>query len=286
MKKNILLFLLTISVCSYSQLLWQITGKSVKSASFLLGTHSLIPAKALDSVPGVYRAFNKCNVVISRYNVYTSEANELLKKTAFLPLSKSIKNYLSDSVYTNTDIEIKRILKIGLKEMALMHPAVIRQMYLSELFNIAVNLSDDAQTDSYFQHVADIKGFTVIGLENYTNYLNSVYDPAKIQEHATKLAHDVTIADSYKADFVKLMQLYKNGNLQDLNNFLTTFTEKIDVVKTQKNFSDDNTEKLKELLNSNSCFVTTDISQLEGTNGIIAQLRKAGYEVKPYPSRK
>ena len=286
MKKNILLFLLTISVCSYSQLLWQITGKCVKSPSFLLGTHSLIPAKALDSVPGVYRAFNKCNVVISRYNVYTSEANDLIKKAAFLPLSKSIKNYLSDSSYTNTDIELKRVLKIGLKETALMHPAVIRQMYLSELFNIAVNLSDDAQTDSYFQHVADIKGFTVIGLENYTNYLNTVYDPAKIQEHATKLAHDVTIAESYKADFVKLMQLYRNGNLQNLNNFLTTFTEKIDVVKTQKNFSDDNTEKLKELLNSNSCFITTDISQLEGTNGLIAQLRKAGYDVKPYPSTK
>jgi hypothetical protein len=286
MKKNILLFLLTISVCSYSQLLWQITGKCVKSPSFLLGTHSLIPAKALDSVPGVYRAFNKCNVVISRYNVYTSEANDLIKKAAFLPLSKSIKNYLSDSSYTNTDIELKRVLKIGLKETALMHPAVIRQMYLSELFNIAVNLSDDAQTDSYFQHVADIKGFTVIGLENYTNYLNTVYDPAKIQEHATKLAHDVTIAESYKADFVKLMQLYRNGNLQNLNNFLTTFTEKIDVVKMQKNFSEGNTEKLKELLNSNSCFITTDISQLEGTNGLIAQLRKAGYDVKPYPSTK
>lgn len=286
MKKTILLLFLSISVLTHAQLLWQITGKNTKTPSYLLGTHSLIPAKALDSIPGVFRAFNKCNVVISRYNVYSSEAGESLKKAAYLPLSKSIKDYLPDSVYTNTDIELKRVLKIGLKEMALMHPAITRQMYLSELFNVAVNISDDAQTDSYFQHVANIKGLTVIGLENYSNYLNTVYDPAKIQEHATKLAHDVMIAENYKTDFVKLMQLYKNGNLQNLTNFLIVFSEKVDVVKSQKEFTQSNIEKISALLNGNSCFLTTDITQLEGTNGIIAQLRKAGYEVKSYPTSK
>ncbi|MFZ4581764.1 MAG: TraB/GumN family protein [Paludibacter sp.] len=285
--RNLFLFLLlSISIHFQAQLLYQITGKNVKSPSYILGTQSLIPAKALDSIQSVYKAFNKCNVVIGNYNAYSAEAEGSLKRAAMLPLSRSINNYISDSAYKNIDIELKRVLKFGLKEVGLMHPAMIRQLYLSELFNSAVNLSDDAQTDSYFQMVASIKGIEVVGLENYTSYLNSVFDPAKIQPQALQLVNDVNNAGIYKTYFRDLLHYYNTSDIQKISNLLNQIGNKIAIQDVEKSFSANKIQRIKEWINTNSCFIVVDVLQLNGENGIISQLQKAGYNVSVYPSKK
>lgn len=286
MKRVVFLLLLSITVSLQAQLLWQISGKNTKSTSYILGTHPLIPAKALDSIPGVYKAFNKCNLVISKYNAYSVEAEGSLKRAAILPMSKSMKNYLSDSAYKTIDTELKKVLKFGLKEVGLMHPAMIRQLYLTELFNIAVNLSDDAQTDSYFQMVAGIKGIEVVGLENYTNYLNALFDAAKIQAQANQLEKDVENASNYKSNFRELIHQYNNSNTQEISRLLKVMGNDITVDKVDASFSPAKVNKIAELLRTNSCFVTVDVLQLDGESGIISQLQKSGFELKPYPATK
>jgi uncharacterized protein YbaP (TraB family) len=286
MKKLFLFFLLSISIHFQAQLLFQITGKNVKKPSYILGTQSLIPAKALDSIQGVYKAFNKCNVVIGNYNAYSAEAEGTLKRAAMLPLSKSINTYFTDSAYKNIDNELKRILKFGLKEVGLMHPAMIRQLYLSELFNSAVNLSDDAQTDSYFQMVASIKGIEVVGLENYTSYLNKVFDPSKIQTQALQLVNDVNNATLYKTYFKELLHYYNTSDIQKIRNLLNQIGNKITIQEVDKSFSPEKIQRIKEFINTNSCFIVVDVIQLNGENGIITQLQKADYKVAAYPTQK
>jgi uncharacterized protein YbaP (TraB family) len=286
MKKLFLFLLLSISIHFQAQLLFQITGKNMKTPSYILGTQSLIPAKALDSIQGVYKAFNKCNVVIGNYNAYSAEAEGTLKKAAMLPLSKSINTYISDSAYKNIDIELKRVLKFGLKEVGLLHPAMIRQLHLSELFNSAVNLSDDAQTDSYFQMVASIKGIEVVGLENYTSYLNKVFDPSKIQTQALQLVNDVNNATLYKTHFKELLHYYNTSDIQEIRNLLNQIGNKITIQEVDKSFSPEKIQRIKEFINTNSCFIVVDVLQLNGENGIITQLQKADYKVTAYPSQK
>jgi uncharacterized protein YbaP (TraB family) len=281
MRNLLLLFLLIIGGSAYSQLFWQVSGKSTKTKSYILGTHSLLPAKALDSIPGVYRAFNKCNVVISTYDSYSVDAEAQLKKAALLPFHKSMKDYLSDSAYIKVDKELKKSLKIGLKELALMHPAMIRQMYLAELFAQASNIADEAQTDSYFQRVAAVKGIKVIGIENYSLYIASLFDGGKIQFYADKLTDDISKAELYKANFKKLLHYYQSNDLNKTIEVLNAIEIQQDN-NTKKFLSDNQLVKLTDLLNTNVCFYTLDVRLLAGENGLIEQLRKAGYEVKPY----
>jgi len=274
--------LLILSVSAYSQLLWRINGKNTRTTSYLLGTNALIPAKALDSITGVYRAFNKCNVVVSAYSSYSVDAESELKRAAVLPFQKSIKDYLADSSYIMVDKELKKTIKFGLKEMALLHPAMIRQIYLAELFGLATNIADDAQTDSYFQRVASVKGVKVIGLQDYSMYIAGLFDPAKIQFYADKLVLDVTLRDSYKSLFVDLLRAYQSDNLVKTSEAAKVIDNLLAFEQTKKPLTENEMVKLSDLLNTNSCFFTIDVQKLAGENGVIEQLRKAGYEVKPY----
>lgn len=282
MRNQLLLFLLIISTSAFSQLFWQVSGKNTKTTSYILGTHNLLPAKALDSIMGVYRAFNKCNIVISSYDSYSVDAESQLKKAALLPFQKSIKDYLSDSAYVKIDTELRKTLKIGLKELGRMQPAMIRQLYFAELFSIATNIADDAQTDSYFQRVATVKGIKIVGLEDYSMYIAGLFDPSKVQFNADRLANDIQKSELYKANFKQLLQYYQSNNLMKTIEVLNNL-EEISKVHIQKNtLTENQLVKLTDLLNSNSCFYTVDIKQLTGENAVVEQLRKAGYEVKPY----
>ncbi len=285
--RNLLLFLLIlINTSIYSQVLWQISGKTFKSKSYILATHSLLPAKVFDSIPGVYRAFNKCNVVISTYDSYSVDAEAQLKKAALLPFKKSISDYLIDSTYRVVDSELKKSLKIGLKELALMHPSIISQLYLAELFKQATNIADDAQTDSYFQRVASLKGVKVVGLENYNLYIASLFNPERIKFYADKLADDVSKKEAYKLDFIKLLNNYQSNNLVQTIDLLNKIEIHSIVDKKQNILSENQLIKLSDLLNTNACFYTLDARQLVGENGLIVQLQKAGFDVKPYPTSK
>lgn len=274
--------MLILSISGYSQLLWRINGKSTRTTSYLLGTNALIPAKALDSISGVYRAFNKCNVVVSAYSSYSLDAESELKRAAVLPFQKSIKDYLTDSSYVMVDKELKKTIKFGLKEMARLHPAMIRQIYIAELFGLATNIADDAQTDSYFQRVAFVKGIKVIGLQDYSMYIAGLFNPAKIQFYADKLVSDVAMRESYKTFFVDLLRAYQSDNLNKTIAVASGVDKLLAFEQVKKSLTENEMVKLTDLLNTNSCFFTVDVQQLAGENGVIEQLRKAGYEVKPY----
>jgi len=280
MKKHLIFLLLIVSVVVNAQVLWQVRNKSGKNTSYLVATHALIPAKAFDSIPGVFRGFNKCNVVVSTYDSYSVEAEAQLKKAALLPFQKSMKDYLADSVYQKVDTELKKTFKTGLKELGLMHPAMIRQLYLNELFKQAINIDDDAQTDSYFQRVAALKGISVIGLENYNLQLNAMLDATKIKMYANKLAVDVLQSDKLKSEFGKLYRAFLSNNITLTADLLNKTA--VDTENFYKPLTENQLIKLTDLMNSNNCFYTLDIRMLSSENGLIAALEKSGFEVKPY----
>ena len=71
-KLLILLVIICISTVN-AQLLWKISGHGLKQNSYLLGTHHLISISFLDSIPGVYPAFNK-----SKIRMYQPKSKRLL----------------------------------------------------------------------------------------------------------------------------------------------------------------------------------------------------------------
>ncbi len=279
-KAILILLILILTSHLNAQLVWEISSKKTAHKSYLVGVHPLVPAVAFDSILQVYKIFNKSDVIVSAYDNYTIDSDALLKSKALLPLNKTAKDYLSDTVYADVDVELRRVLKLSISELGRMHPLIIREMYLAELFAQSINLKDDLQTDSYFQRVANAKGQKVVGVENYDVYLTQLLDASDVRFHADRLAADVLQGKSYKNVFETFYQTYCNNDLKGISKLFTDYP----FLKTNpkaENKASMLPKNLVSLLNTNRCFYVVDVSRLVGTYTILDLLKLEGFDTKP-----
>jgi hypothetical protein len=82
-----------------AQLLWEVSGNKLKQPSYIFGTHHLVPSEFLDSVPEVYKCFNRSETIVSELVLSAVDAGSAIMKAAMLPQGESIKNLLSKEDY-------------------------------------------------------------------------------------------------------------------------------------------------------------------------------------------
>jgi len=287
MRKNILTILLFVLGLSstQAQLLWKISGKGLKHPSYLFGTYHLIPIQFLDSVPGLYKAFNECDVVIGEIATNNIDATSKIEFAASMPNHTKMTDLLKGDRYQSTDNELKSVLKLGLKDLSMMNPSLILSLYKIELYKKAAGLTDDTQSDSYFQLVASEKDKKVIGLESISQQIKILYGNGSLERQADILFEATKHKDITLNNMIKSNKLYKSGKINDLVELskgtggLNDLTED----EYRKLIDDRNTEwmtKLPKYITQSNCFIAVEATHLGGTNGLIKQLEKAGYKVK------
>ena len=281
--KRIILISISLAISSISmhaQLLWKISGNGLHKPSYIFGTHHLIPVAFLDSVPGLYKAFNESDAVVSEVVANNIETSELIRKAAIIPDKKNIKDYIPADKYQQVDTELKSVLKIGLKDLSVMRPAVILDLYEIELFKKLTGVYDDAQSDSYFQIAAAEKDKKIIGLQTVDQQINMLFSKKDIQQEANKLTNSVLKKDSLSRELIMFNKLYKSGKLNDID-LLSQRNEKSTENTNNIKYNSDWLKQLPALMKSNSCFIAVEITHLPGNDGLIVGLQKAGYKVKP-----
>lgn len=287
MKKNILiLFSIFLSLTAVqAQLLWKVSGKGLKHPSYLFGTHHLIPIQFLDSVPGLYKAFNECNTVIGEIVLSNIDATAMIQKAAIMPDHTRIKDLLNDEEYKSVDKELKTVLKFGLKDVSVMNPSLILTMYELEIYKKLTGFTDDKQSDSYFQQVAIEKGKKVVGLETVDQQIAVLFGNGSLERQADILVQTIENKETILSEMTQLNKLYKNGKIDQLvelsksKDNLTDMTEE-EYAKLVDNRNADWMTKLPAYFKESSCFVAVGAMHLGGKNGLVMQLQKAGYKVK------
>ena len=287
MKKNILiLFSIFLSLTAVqAQLLWKVSGKGLKHPSYLFGTHHLIPIQFLDSVPGLYKAFNECNTVIGEIVLSNIDATAKIQKAAIMPDHKRIKDLLNDDEYKSVDKELKSVLKFGLKDVSVMNPSLILTMYELEIYKKLTGFTDNQQSDSYFQQVSIEKGKKVIGLETVDQQIAVLFGNGSLERQADILVQTIENKESILSEMIQLNKLYKAGKIDKLvelsksKDNITDMTEE-EYAKLVDNRNADWMTKLPSYFKESSCFVAVGAMHLGGKNGLVNQLQKAGYRVK------
>lgn len=287
MKKKILFTLILLLFLSYikAQLLWKITGKGLKQPSYLFGTHHLIPIQFLDTVPGLYKAFNDCDMVVGEMVMNSVDVMAKMQEAAMMPDHIKITDLLSDSDYQVVDKELKAVLKFGLKELSIMNPSVILTLYQLEIFKKMTGCTDDNQSDSYFQLVANEKGKKVVGLETIDQQIAILFGNGTLQRQADILVETVNSKDSVLKQMIRLNKLYKAGKIDELVEISTQKGDVTDMTENEysKLVDDRNADwvtQLPQLMHENSCFIAVGALHIGGKNGLVKQLQRAGYKVK------
>ena len=196
--KRIFILLFSLSLLPLqSQLLWQVSGHGLAQPSYLFGTHHMIPISFLDSVPGLFRAFNRCDAVVGEMVMNSIDASEKIMQASTLPQGITMDSLLNADDYAVVDAGLRAVLKIGLKELALMKPAVIRTMYETELYRQHTGFDDGTQSDSYFQQIAMQQGKEVIGLEDVDTQIALLFGNADQKREALLLVLKEAVHDPY-----------------------------------------------------------------------------------------
>jgi len=286
MKRNILV-LFSIFLClsaTQAQLLWKVTGKGLKHPSYLFGTHHLISIQFLDSVPGLFKAFNECDEVVGEIVLNNIDATAKIQQAAIMPDHKTIKDLLNDDEYKLVDSELKSVLKFGLKDVSIMNPSLILTMYEMEIYKRLTGFTENKQSDSYFQTVAAEKGKKVIGLETVEQQIAVLFGNGSLERQATILVETIRHKDNILHEMIQLNKLYKEGKIDELvelskgKDNITDMTEE-EYTKLVDNRNAEWLTKLPAYFNESSCFVAIGAMHLGGKNGLVKQLQKVGYKV-------
>lgn len=266
-----------------AQLLWKISGNGLQKSSYIFGTHYLIPMAYLDSVQNLYKAFNNCNTVVCELVANNIDANAQLSKTAFIQGNKTLKDFIPEKKYIQVDSVLKSELKIGLKELSKMQPDLVLKMYEIELFKKIIGIYDDAQTDAYFQLVANEKGMKVIGLETIEQQITPSSDNQMLQKQCDQLTKTLLNKDSLSRELLKISMLYKKGKIEDfallsgMDGVSDSAPTTVSTIETQNGVW---VEKLSVLMKEKPCFIAVGVGHLGGDGGLIEGLRRKRYRVK------
>ncbi len=267
-----------------SQLLWKISGNGLKQPSYLFGTHHLIPISFLDSVPGLYKAFNASEMIIGEMILSNLDATARMQNAAVMPNHIKMKDLLDESDYVVVDAELKRVLKMGLNDLSILNPSLILTLYEMEIYKQLTGFSDDIKSDSYFQLVGSEKGKKMLGLETIEQQIALLFENGTLQRQANLLVASILQKDETLKDMLALNKLYRAGSIEEMvlqakkSGDLTQLTE----AEYTKIVDERNAEwmtKLPVQMQATSCFIAVGALHLGGEKGLVKLLQKAGFKL-------
>jgi uncharacterized protein YbaP (TraB family) len=288
MKKHLLiLFFSLLAQLASAQLLWKISGNGLKQPSYLFGTHHLIPISFLDSVPGLYKAFNASEMIIGEMILCSVDATAMMQKAAIMPNHIKMSDLLDEQDFKLVDAELKRVLKMGLNDLSILNPSLILTLYEMEIYKQLTGFTDDIKSDSYFQLVGGEKGKKLLGLETIQQQILLLFENGSLQRQANLLLSSIRQKDSTLHEMLYLNKLYRVGAIDEMvalakkTGGLTPFSP----AEYSKLVDDRNADWSKQLpaqLQANSCFIAVGALHLGGEKGLVKLLQKAGYKVTTF----
>ena len=147
-------------------------------------------------------------------------------------------------------------------------------------------MSDDKQSDSYFQLVAEEKDKKVLGLETIDQQIAILFGNGSLERQTSLLVESIRKKNSMLKEMNQLNRLYKAGKLNDLlllskgKGEITDMTDE----EFKKMVDDRNADwisKLPNMMQKSSCFIAVGALHLPGQNGLLKLLEKKGYKVSP-----
>ena len=286
MKKNglIIISLLLGFSSLQAQLLWKVSGKGLKHPSYLFATHNLISIQFLDSVPGLFKAFNECDMVVAEVVMNNIDASAKIQQAAIMPNQTRINDLLNEDQSKLLDLELKSVMKFGLKDVSILNPSLILSMYEMEIYKKLTGFTDDKQSESYFQLVAAEKGMKIVGLETVEQQIAVLYGIGSLERQADILVETIQQKTNILNEMNHLNKMYKAGKIDEFVELskgpdnITDMTEE-EYAKLVDNRNADWTSKLPAYFKESSCFVTVGAIHLGGNNGLVKQLQREGYKV-------
>jgi len=274
-----------LSPLLHAQVLYEISGNGASSKSYILATNRLVDMQFLDTIPNVFKCFAKCDKVITEFAMQDYEALAALRQAAVLPDSVRLSNFYSESEYQYIDNALRVNLNMGLDQLCRMKPAYLTEMFRTELMRQWLGYDEQRSMESFFENVAAERNIPVIGLDNIGETMYMLFDREPFEWQCKELLKVIEYPENEVKQERTLKTMYLNGRLSDIayqiegpdNTTSISFSD-------YKVYSQRNVQWAKRLtphLKKGGAFITLNAIYLGGDKGLLEQLRKTGFRVRP-----
>ncbi len=268
-----------------AQLLWQISGNSVESKSYLLATDMLTDAAFFDSIPNVFRLFNSANNIITEMTYTDSLLQKAILQNALLPDSLTLKKLYSNKEYNEIRQAVEQYLQIPITQIERLKPVYINELIRQQLLRRWAGYQSDRSSDNFFQSLCQQTNKTLTGLDNTGETIYMLFEREPIEWQKAELLRIVRNPEKEIKQQKTISTFYVNGKLNEIAYQVSMPDNQTSISYSDyKTYCERNREWVKKLnpyLKQGGQFIVLNCIYLGGDDGLISQLRKAGYKVKP-----
>lgn len=290
MKKIIFVVVaLAASISANAQLLWKVSGNGVKGESYLFGTHHLCPVSILDSVKGFDQAIAGVDAIYGEMDM-SKMADPEVQQTIIAHAIAPADSLLTDLFSKEQLDSLGNVLgkysggMLTVEQVNQLKPAMINTQ-IASLKSMAFfpEFAMQEQLDSEIQNRGRELGKRIGYFETLDFQLSMLLD-YPISEQVDDLLECVRTDDEAMEKVKDLSAAYISRDIDRITEVVFSDSSEIDE-KARKRIIDDRNSKwiedLKDRMPEESILVAVGAAHLIGENGLIEQLKKAGYTVEP-----
>ncbi len=288
--RRLLLIILLFAVNSqlalvHSQVLYKISGNSAKAPSYIFATNKIVGVEFLDSVPNLLHCFSQCSVVLTEFAMQDYEALATLRVAALLPDSIRLDRYYTDEEYHQIDEAMQLTVGMGMDKLCRMKPSYLTAMYRDQLLHQWLDYDDQRSMEAFFQALAADKGIPVRAIDGIGETMYMIFDREPFHWQCKELLQIIEYPEREVRQERTLAEMYRMGRLTDISyQVLSPDNKSTQSYSDYQIYAARNKEwakRLREYLVTGGAFISLDAVYLGGEKGLLAELRSAGYRVRP-----
>ncbi len=268
-----------------AQLLYEVSGNSTQAKSYILATNKLCNITFLDTIPNLFKIFGSCDKLITDMAITDEQAQQALQQAALLPDSVQLKNYYSEQEYQRIDQALRITLQMNLDQLGRIKPAYLTELYRNELLKRWLHYDENTSSEIFFQSVANQQGMPIYALDEIGEALYMMFDREPLHWQTQELLKITEYPERETNLERAILAQYKIGQLNEIAylittpNNLSTLSFSDYQVFAQRNLTW--VKRLEPFLHDGKAFICLNANYLGGEKGLLAQLKAAGYRVRP-----
>ena len=265
------------------QVLYRISGNAA-APSYILATNRMVDMTFIDSIPNVFKCYAACDKVITEFAIQDYEALAALRQAALLPDSVQLRNFYTQEQYLAIDEALRINLGMGLDKLGRMKPSYLAEMQRNELMKRWLHYDEGRTMETFFEKVALQSNVPVYGLDDVGETMYMLFDREPFHWQCEELLKVIEYPEKEVRFERQLLEMYQYGRLTDMAYFV-----KAPDNQSSLSFSDYKVyaqrnqvwaKRLTPYLKEGKAFITLNAIYLGGDEGLLAQLKAAGFRVK------
>lgn len=257
-------------------LLWKISGKGIKEASYLYGTIHVMCPNQIEIDSSIKTAFNKSKQLYLEIDLDDPNMMAKAMKSMMMPDTCSLEKLVGKADYDSMNTIFKNTAGMPLSLMGKAKPMLL----MSAVFPAILKCNPDG-FEKRFQTMAKERNMDLKGLETL-EYQMSVFDTIPFKVQAEMLKNMLYNLDSARLQFAELGKVYLSKDVNAMQELTTKDPEfgKYDAMMLQ-NRNQNWIPVIIAEAKTKPTFFAVGAAHLGGINGVIYLLRQQGYKVEP-----